>query len=332
MARAIAHLNRKGGERGGGGGAGEEEEQQQQQQQRGRNRWRRGRSSRKGRRPAPPPPPPLLLPFPVHRLDMATSGVVVMGKTSAAAAALQAQFRGRTAKKTYLALVAGGGGRASGSGGSVDVAIGRHPELKVGRRAVVVDRGRRERGARGSGGETNSDDETETKTTTATSDAQPALTRFAVLARCDGAAAERAMRRRTEEARLLLPPPFSSLYSLGELARAAGTLRSLRDGAALLACAPGRGGRTRSGSTPLSAGTRSWGTTFTAPCRWWTERSWPAGCCFTRGAGAACTLGVFFDGRRRRERRGEQEECCASLPRCPPSSEDHGGPGDGVEL
>ena len=240
VARAIAHLNRKGGK--------EEEEEEQEGRKssssssssEGETGGGEGVPREKGAVPAPPPPPPLLLPFPVHRLDMATSGVVVMGKTSAAAAALQAQFRGRTAKKTYLALVAGGGGRSVGERWECDVAIGRHPELKVGRRAVVLDRGGGSGGG-GGGGETDSDDETE-EPDDGDGDAQPALTRFAVLARCDGAAAERAMRggRRGPASPAA---PFSSLYALGELARAAGTLRSLRDGAALLACAP-RTGRT----------------------------------------------------------------------------------------
>ena len=181
----------------------------------------------------------LLLPFPVHRLDMATSGVVVMGKSSASAAALQAQFRGRTARKTYLALVAGGSGsREVGERWEVDVAIGRHPDLKVGRRAVVL----RRSGGVGEREVSNDDDGegAETETEGADNDdaaALPALTRFAVLARCDGATAERAMRAGDSSS------PFSSLYALGELASPEETLRSLAGGAALLACAP-RTGRT----------------------------------------------------------------------------------------
>lgn len=46
-------------------------------------------------------------PYPVHRLDMFTSGVVVMAKNGPAAAALHAQFRDRTAVKRYVALVVG---------------------------------------------------------------------------------------------------------------------------------------------------------------------------------------------------------------------------------
>jgi len=43
----------------------------------------------------------------VHRLDRPTSGVVVFARTSKAANRLSAQFRAKTAKKTYLALVEG---------------------------------------------------------------------------------------------------------------------------------------------------------------------------------------------------------------------------------
>ncbi len=43
----------------------------------------------------------------VHRLDRPTSGVMVLARTSAAARALSAQFRERTAEKTYLAVVEG---------------------------------------------------------------------------------------------------------------------------------------------------------------------------------------------------------------------------------
>ncbi|MEM7812468.1 MAG: RNA pseudouridine synthase [Planctomycetota bacterium] len=45
----------------------------------------------------------------VHRLDRPVSGVVLFARTSKAAARLSEQFRGRRAKKTYLAVVAGPG-------------------------------------------------------------------------------------------------------------------------------------------------------------------------------------------------------------------------------
>ncbi|MCP3916440.1 MAG: RluA family pseudouridine synthase [bacterium] len=43
----------------------------------------------------------------VHRLDRETSGVVVFGRTTTAMRALQDQFRARTVRKRYLALVLG---------------------------------------------------------------------------------------------------------------------------------------------------------------------------------------------------------------------------------
>lgn len=45
----------------------------------------------------------------VHRLDRETSGVIVAARTKPAAAFLSEAFAGRDAKKTYFALVCGGG-------------------------------------------------------------------------------------------------------------------------------------------------------------------------------------------------------------------------------
>ena len=101
-------------------------------------------------------------PYPVHRLDMFTSGVVVMAKNGPAAAALHAQFRDRTAVKRYVALVVGrvgsdGDGRESISaspsagavtrddpsfpagGFAVDSPIGRWPGHEVARAALPAD-------------------------------------------------------------------------------------------------------------------------------------------------------------------------------------------------
>jgi 23S rRNA pseudouridine1911/1915/1917 synthase len=69
-------------------------------------------------------------PHPVHRLDMDTSGVVVMAKTGAAAAALQAAFAGRRVRKRYVAIVAG---TPLHPRFDVDAPIGRHPVTRVGR-------------------------------------------------------------------------------------------------------------------------------------------------------------------------------------------------------
>jgi len=246
VARAIAHLNR---------GSEDEEEKEEESgsssssssssTSRSEGGEETGSASSSKKEEEASSPSPLLLPFPVHRLDMATSGVVVMGKTSRAAAALQAQFRGRTAKKTYLALVAGGR-REVGERWEVSVAIGRHPGLKVGRRAVVEEvegggaRGSRDEETEEDGDENGNGDDLDLDLSP-----QPALTRFAVLARCDGAAVERAMRGGRGGLASSPSSPsshlFSSLYSLGELATAEETLRSLESGASLLACAPKTG-------------------------------------------------------------------------------------------
>jgi len=45
--------------------------------------------------------------YPVHRLDRATSGVLIFAKTSEAAAALATLFREKKVQKTYLAVVRG---------------------------------------------------------------------------------------------------------------------------------------------------------------------------------------------------------------------------------
>jgi 23S rRNA pseudouridine1911/1915/1917 synthase len=77
----------------------------------------------------------------VHRLDKETSGCLVVARTESALASLQAQFRGRTVEKTYLALCHG----RLGDEGSLDTPYGRHPRdrtrftarLKSGRRAIT---------------------------------------------------------------------------------------------------------------------------------------------------------------------------------------------------
>jgi 23S rRNA pseudouridine1911/1915/1917 synthase len=59
----------------------------------------------------------------VHRLDKDTSGCLVVARTEAALAALQAQFQGRTVEKTYLALVHG----RPADEGRLETPYGRHP-------------------------------------------------------------------------------------------------------------------------------------------------------------------------------------------------------------
>jgi 23S rRNA pseudouridine1911/1915/1917 synthase len=59
----------------------------------------------------------------VHRLDRDTSGVILVAKTVRALEALSRQFRDRSIKKTYIALVHGD----VKHGGTIDLPIGRHP-------------------------------------------------------------------------------------------------------------------------------------------------------------------------------------------------------------
>jgi len=78
----------------------------------------------------------------VHRLDKDTSGVMVVAKNEVALAGLGRQFKERTLRKEYLALV---WGRLSPPEGVISTTIGRHPSdrkrmsvrSKVGRPAVT---------------------------------------------------------------------------------------------------------------------------------------------------------------------------------------------------
>jgi 23S rRNA pseudouridine1911/1915/1917 synthase len=60
----------------------------------------------------------------VHRLDRGTSGVILVGRTEEAYENLKNQFRRRSVKKTYQALVKG---RVEDESILVDVPVGRHP-------------------------------------------------------------------------------------------------------------------------------------------------------------------------------------------------------------
>jgi 23S rRNA pseudouridine1911/1915/1917 synthase len=73
----------------------------------------------------------------VHRLDVGTSGLMVVAKSERAYTALKQQFRGRTVEKIYHALVQG---HPDPSRGTVDAPIDRHPTLD--HRWAVVDGGR----------------------------------------------------------------------------------------------------------------------------------------------------------------------------------------------
>ncbi|MCW1249561.1 RluA family pseudouridine synthase [Acaricomes phytoseiuli] len=60
----------------------------------------------------------------VHRLDVGTSGVMVVAKTEAAYTALKRAFKDRTVEKTYHAVVQG---LPDPLQGTIDAPIGRHP-------------------------------------------------------------------------------------------------------------------------------------------------------------------------------------------------------------
>jgi 23S rRNA pseudouridine1911/1915/1917 synthase len=60
----------------------------------------------------------------VHRLDVGTTGLMVVAKSERAYTALKAAFRERTVDKRYLALVQG---HPDPSRGTIDAPIGRHP-------------------------------------------------------------------------------------------------------------------------------------------------------------------------------------------------------------
>ncbi len=62
----------------------------------------------------------------VHRLDRATSGVMIAAKNQAALTHLQKQFQDRKAKKTYIARVAG---EITPSEALIDVPIERNPKM-----------------------------------------------------------------------------------------------------------------------------------------------------------------------------------------------------------
>jgi 23S rRNA pseudouridine1911/1915/1917 synthase len=70
----------------------------------------------------------------VHRLDKDTSGLIVVGRTTAAMAALQQQFKERTARKKYLLLVQGD---LADEEAAIEVPIGRdqHDRKRMAARA-----------------------------------------------------------------------------------------------------------------------------------------------------------------------------------------------------
>lgn len=80
----------------------------------------------------------VLRPGIVHRLDKDTSGLMVAAKTDAAHAGLAAQFKARTVRRRYLALVRGA---PPAAGGRIEGDIGRSPSNR--KKMAVVKRGGR---------------------------------------------------------------------------------------------------------------------------------------------------------------------------------------------
>jgi len=73
----------------------------------------------------------------VHRLDRDTSGLLMVARTDAAQASLQAQLKARRVKKTYLALVLG---IVAAAAGRIEAPIGRDPSRRT--RMAVTPGGR----------------------------------------------------------------------------------------------------------------------------------------------------------------------------------------------
>lgn len=76
----------------------------------------------------------------VHRLDMDTSGIILVAKNRVAQADLSAQFSSRSVTKTYLVLVKG---KLEPEQGVIDAAIGRDSRNR--QRMAVVEKGREAR-------------------------------------------------------------------------------------------------------------------------------------------------------------------------------------------
>lgn len=81
----------------------------------------------------------VLRPGIVHRLDKDTSGLIVIAKNDRAHGFLSSQFKDRTIKKRYLALVHG---ILKEEEGEIDLPIGRHPKRRK-EMAVLQSRGKR---------------------------------------------------------------------------------------------------------------------------------------------------------------------------------------------
>jgi 23S rRNA pseudouridine1911/1915/1917 synthase len=76
----------------------------------------------------------------VHRLDKDTTGAIAIAKTEAAMLSLQTQFKVKTARRTYLAIVQG---VPKTENGTVDEPIGRHPIDRQKMAVVSIEQGGR---------------------------------------------------------------------------------------------------------------------------------------------------------------------------------------------
>lgn len=76
----------------------------------------------------------------VHRLDKDTSGALAIAKTDVAHQHLQAQFKSKTARREYLAVVYGA---PTADSGTIDAPIGRHPVDRKKQAVVPEERGGR---------------------------------------------------------------------------------------------------------------------------------------------------------------------------------------------
>ncbi len=74
----------------------------------------------------------------VHRIDMETSGLLILARTAGIAAKLAAAFRGRHVSKTYWAVVAG---RPSPQEGRLDLPLVKFGGLRGGERVAVAEPG-----------------------------------------------------------------------------------------------------------------------------------------------------------------------------------------------
>ncbi len=74
----------------------------------------------------------------VHRIDMDTSGILLLARSPGSAAKLAAAFRGRHVHKTYWAVVAG---RPEPEEGRIDRALVRFGGLRGGERTAIADPG-----------------------------------------------------------------------------------------------------------------------------------------------------------------------------------------------